>query len=104
MVDATLEYLGIAHEYEPRLQIGRQTIHPDFGLGHGIYLEYWGLNSQNYLKNKKLKQDRFKKSKLSLINIENDDLRNLLHILSNSLRRFEKYFPQFQNTLTLLNK
>ena len=104
MVDATLQYLGITHEYEPPLKIDRMTIHPDFGLGHGIYLEYWGLKSPGYLKHKKLKQNRFKKSRFHLINIENEDLRNLLYVLTRNLKGFKKQFPQFQNTLAVLNK
>ena len=101
MIDAALQYLGIPHEYEPRLQIGRQTIHPDFGLGHNIYVEYWGLRTSTYLKSKRLKQNLYKRGNVHLINIENDNLKNLLHFLQGNLRKYEGFFPQFHNLLQL---
>ena len=99
MVDATLQFLGVAHEYEPRIQIGRQTLHPDFGLSHGILIEYWGLQTKTYLQNKKLKQKLYKNSNFHLINIENTDLKNLLHVLTSKLRPYEQFLPQLHNTL-----
>lgn len=101
MIDAVLQYLGIPHEYEPRLQVKRQVIHPDFGLGHGIFIEYWGLQTRNYLRHKKLKQLLYKTGKHHLINIENVDLRNLLHVLTQSLEQYEEHFPQFHNILKI---
>ena len=102
MVDATLQFLGVAHEYEPRIQIGRQTLHPDFGLSHGIYIEYWGLQTKTYLQNKKAKQKLYRGSNFHLINIENADLKNLLHVLTSKLRPYEHLFPQLHNTFTVL--
>ncbi|MFX1293709.1 MAG: hypothetical protein ACFFD2_02445 [Promethearchaeota archaeon] len=93
MVDATLQYLGIAHEYEKSLQMYGRTIYPDFSLGHKIYIEYWGLQTKSYLKHKKQKQKLYKRSKYHLINIENEDLKNLLHVLTHRLQKFKNFFP-----------
>ncbi|GAG77360.1 unnamed protein product [marine sediment metagenome] len=96
MIDAALQYLGIKHEYEPRLQINGQTIYPDFDLGNGIYLEYWGLKTKAYLQRRKKKMKLYKAKKLKVINIENEDLKGILATLRNKLRKF----PQFQDKFT----
>jgi len=88
MIDAALQYLGIAHEYEPHLQIDGRLIHPDFGLGSGIYLEYWGLNTKSYRKSKDLKKEHFARGNIKLISVENIDLKNLLFALEQKLRPF----------------
>ena len=101
MIDATLQYLGILHEYETPLRIAGQTIHPDFSLGHGIYIEYWGLQTKQYLHHKKMKQKLYKRGKYQLINIENEDLKNILSILTRHLVPYEKLFPTLHNILVL---
>jgi len=90
MIDAALQYLGISHEYEPRIEINRQVFHPDFKLKNGVYLEYWGLNSRSYRKLKHRKQKVFGQRKFKLINIENADLKNLLFILDKKLNALQK--------------
>jgi len=87
MIDAALQYLGIAHEYEPRVVIDRQPLHPDFGLKHGIYLEYWGLETASYRKFKAMKKGLFARGHYHLINIENEDLKNLVLALTKQLRQ-----------------
>lgn len=86
MIDAALQYLGIAHEYEPRVVINGQPLHPDFGLKGGIYLEYWGLETASYRKFKAMKKGLFARAKYKLINIENEDLKNLVNALTRQLR------------------
>jgi len=86
MIDAALLYLGIRHEYEPRVQIDRHLLHPDFGLGNGIYLEYWGLDTRSYRRYKGIKKNLFKHENLKLVSIESADLKNLLFILEKKLR------------------
>jgi predicted nuclease of restriction endonuclease-like RecB superfamily len=97
MIDAVLQHLGIPHEYEPRLQIGRQVIHPDFSLGHGIYVEYWGLHTKRYLKYRRLKLELYKRKDLHLINIEDSDLKNILYIFTQQLHPFKTQFPQLKS-------
>ena len=88
MIDAALLYLGVPHEYEPRIVINHQPLHPDFGLMHGIYLEYWGLDTRSYRKIKDMKKDLFTRGNYRLINIENEDLKNLVAALAKKLRPF----------------
>jgi len=104
MVDAALQYLGIPHTYEPRLELGGRTVHPDFGLGHGIFLEYWGLHTRIYLQHKKQKQIGYKERKYHLINVEDADLKNLLSVLTTHLTPFHAFFPQLHNMLELYSK
>lgn len=92
MIDATLQFLGIPHQYEVPLQISGKKLHPDFCLGHDIYIEYWGLNSYQYKKFKRLKMRLYKRARVHLINIENEDLHNLTHVLLNQLTPFRQHF------------
>ncbi len=104
MIDAVLQYLGIPHTYELPLQIRGRTLHPDFSLGHGILLEYWGLHTRLYLAQKKKKQELYQQGNYHLINIEDADLRNHLALLAAQLRPFQGVFPQFQAVLNQLPK
>lgn len=101
MIDAALQYLGIAHEYEPSLHFGMQTIHPDFSVGHDIFIEYWGMATRLYLQHKKEKQRLYQTRNYHLINIENAHLKNLLFHLTKALESYPSYFPRLQQTLQL---
>lgn len=96
MIDAALQYLGIAHAYEPSLSFGTQTIHPDFSVGHNIFIEYWGMATKLYMQHKKEKQRLYQTKNFYLINIENAHLKNLLFHLTKALERYSTYFPQLQ--------
>mgnify|MGYP000262268041 CR=1 FL=1 len=78
MIDAALQYLNIPHEYEPYVRINGKVIRPDFSLGNGIYIEFWGLHSKRYLKRKKMKQRLYKQARCHLINVESQDLQNIV--------------------------
>jgi len=93
MVDAALLYLRIHHEYEQPLRVDSQVIHPDFSLGHDIFIEYWGSNTKHYLQYKRERQLLYKKKKYRIIELENEHLKNLLHYLSKKLEPFQDYFP-----------
>jgi len=41
---------------------------------HGVYVEYWGRNDEEYLKNKARKQKQYKSHNIPLIEIEKDDV------------------------------
>ena len=103
MIDACLQFLGVPHEYETPLRVRGQTLHPDFSLGHGIYIEYWGLQTKGYLRYKKRKQRLYRKTKFYIIDIGNSDLKNLLQFFTLKLEKYRDLFPQFQNVLELLN-
>jgi hypothetical protein len=104
MIDAALQYLSIPHTYEQRLPLGERTIHPDFSLGHGIFLEYWGLQTRTYLQHKAQKQKGYKARNYHLINVENSDLKNLVSVLITQLKPFQTFFPQLHNMLELNQK
>jgi len=103
MIDATLQFLQIPHEYEPVLRIQGHTIHPDFGIGNGIYIEYWGLQTQKYLTNKRFKQTLYLNGKYHLINLENKDLYNLIHTLTLQLKPFKNFYPTLYKLLEVIN-
>lgn len=47
---------------------------PIIGSGKGIYIEYWGMDKQDYNDNKKEKTELYKKYDLPLIQIEKDEI------------------------------
>lgn len=47
---------------------------PIIGSGKGIYIEYWGMDKQDYNDNKKEKTELYKKYELPLIQIEKDEI------------------------------
>lgn len=43
---------------------------------HGIYIEYWGMNTETYKKNKERKRKAYKDHDIPLIEIEKDDYKD----------------------------
>ena len=55
-----------------------QSLNADFfipikGNATGIYIEYWGMRTKEYLRNKERKLKQYKEHKIPLINIEQDE-------------------------------
>lgn len=93
MIDDWLSKQVIFHYYEKRLPF--PGIHYcDFFLPQAeVYIEYWGLDSDDYLVRKQEKLKLYSEFDMNLISIEENDLRDIDHFLQEKLRRFG-YLPQ----------
>lgn len=90
MIDDWLYRNEIIHAYERKLPI-RENLYSDFYLPKGnVYIEYWGYNSDNqtYEYRKRKKIAIYRKYSLNLIEMNDDDIRNLDDILPNKLLKF----------------
>ena len=80
IIDDILYENRIVHCYEKKVPIDsdEQTVKCDWFIPvtdnrHGIYIEYWGMNTKDYLQNKERKRKAYKDHKIPLIEIEKDD-------------------------------
>jgi hypothetical protein len=80
IIDDILYDVRIVHCYEKKVPISsdEQTITADWFIPvtdgrHGIYIEYWGMNTKEYLENKERKRKAYKEHDVPLIEIEKDD-------------------------------
>ena len=84
-IDDILYQNFIIHSYGDQiscLPANEQTIECDWfipvkSIVEGIYIEYWGMNTPEYLKNKKRKIEQYKKYDIPLIQIEKDDINDI---------------------------
>ncbi len=83
VIDDILYDLRIVHCYEKKVPISaeEQTITADWFIPvtdsrHGIYIEYWGMNTKEYLENKDRKRKSYKEHDIPLIEIEKDDYKD----------------------------
>jgi hypothetical protein len=89
IIDNALYDYGLAHAYEKKLSI-EEDVYTDFYLPAGkVYIEFWGLEDDpKYLERKKKKIDIYKKYELKLIELNEDDVRNLDDVLPKKLLKF----------------
>lgn len=85
VIDDILYDLRIVHCYEKKVPIDadEQTITCDWFIPvtdnrHGIYIEYWGMNTESYKINKERKRKAYKEHDIPLIEIEKDDPKDKL--------------------------
>ena len=83
IIDDILYDVRIVHCYEKKVPISsdEQTITADWFIPvtdsrHGIYIEYWGMNTKEYLENKARKRAAYKEHNVPLIEIEKDDYKD----------------------------
>ena len=83
IIDDILYDVRIVHCYEKKVPISadEQTITADWFIPitdgrHGIYIEYWGMNTKEYLANKERKRKAYKEHDIPLIEIERDDYKD----------------------------
>ena len=103
-VDDALYNLRIVHCYDKKvseISNAERTINCDWFIpvlsnSQGIYIEYWGMNTKDYLKNKEEKKKLYKLNEIALIEVEKDDvndkqgLSDRIRMEANELA--EKYF------------
>lgn len=80
IIDDILYENRIVHCYEKKVPIDsdEQSIKCDWFIPvtdsrHGIYIEYWGMNTKDYIQNKERKRKAYKDYDIPLIEIEKDD-------------------------------
>lgn len=83
VIDDILYDLRIVHCYEKKVPISadEKTITADWFIPvtdsrHGIYIEYWGMNTKEYLENKDRKRKSYREHDIPLIEIEKDDYKD----------------------------
>jgi hypothetical protein len=103
VIDDILYDNRIVHCYEKKVPIAsdEQTVQCDWFIPvtdsrHGIYIEYWGMNTKEYLQNKERKRKAYKDHDIPLIEIEKDDYRDRQgltdRIISEINKLARKYF------------
>ena len=103
VIDDILYENRIVHCYEKKVPIDcdEQTIKCDWFIPvtdsrHGIYIEYWGMNTKEYKQNKERKRQSYKEHDIPLIEIEKDDYRDKQgltdRIISEINKLARKYF------------
>ncbi len=83
IIDDILYDVRIVHCYEKNAPISSDelTVKADWFIPvtdgrHGIYIEYWGMNTKEYLANKERKRKAYKEHDIPLIEIEKDDYKD----------------------------
>lgn len=88
IIDNWLYSHNIIHSYEKTLPI-HEFYYYDFYIKEiDVYIEYWGLEDEKYLKNKQIKLEKYKENNLKLIEITNKEERELDSFLKNKLMSF----------------
>jgi hypothetical protein len=83
-IDDSLYLWGIAHAYEKKLPNTEENVYSDFHIPSGkgrpkaVYIEYWGLeNDEKYNQRKNKKIEIYNKLGLSLIQLNDADIKNI---------------------------
>jgi len=83
-IDDSLYLWGIAHAYEKKLPNTTENVYSDFHIPSGngrpnaVYIEYWGMeNDENYNQRKNKKIEIYKELGLSLIELNDADIKNI---------------------------
>ncbi|ACK70788.1 conserved hypothetical protein [Gloeothece citriformis PCC 7424] len=89
LIDNWLYMSGLVHAYERRLPI-EEELYCDFYLPGGkVYIEYWGYeNNAEYLERKKVKQNIYHKYDFNLIELSDDQIKNIDDYLPRVLLQF----------------
>jgi len=102
-IDDILYDLRIVHCYEKNVPINadEEAVTCDWFIPvkdnrHGIYIEYWGMNTEAYKKNKERKRKAYKDHDIPLIEIEKDDYKDKQGLSDRIVREInslaKKYF------------
>lgn len=89
IIDNWLYHKGIVHAYERRVPI-EEEVYCDFfiPLGQKIWIEFWGLEKEKYLKRKELKRRFYEQNKKNLIELTDKDIENLDDVMPRKLRPY----------------
>lgn len=100
-IDNWLYHNSYLHAYEPILPLYTESGElvykiPDFYIpSRKLYIEYWGLNDEEYLKYKEEKENLYKLNKIDYISIYPEDIEYSEDALSYKINydRRKKVFP-----------
>lgn len=78
---------GISYRYDERMMIaGGDRIRPDFYLPeYDLYIEYWGMDTPEYMLNRRMKQILYQRERKKLISISFRDFDRLEEVLEEKL-------------------
>ena len=78
---------GIAYRYDERIMIaGGDRIRPDFYLPeYDLYIEYWGMDTKEYMLNRRKKQILYQRERKKLISVSFRDFERLEEVLAEKL-------------------
>ena len=104
VIDDILYENRIVHCYEKKVPIDsdEQTIKCDWFIPvtdsrHGIYIEYWGMNTKEYLQNKERKRKAYKEHNIPLIEIEKDDYKEKAGLTDRIISEINKLARKYYN-------
>jgi very-short-patch-repair endonuclease len=88
MIDNWLYHQGIVHAYERKAPI-EDDLYCDFYIPKGkVWIEYWGLEDEKYIKRKEAKKKIYKKNGMKLIELNDKDIEKLDDVMPAKLREF----------------
>lgn len=106
IIDDILYNSLICHCYEKdvyELGVGQRNIKADWFIpvygNKGIYVEYWGMDTDDYMKNKDEKKKLYKKYDIPLIQIEKDDTKDVSGLSSRIMREYESLKEEIKKRL-----
>lgn len=96
IIDDSLYLWGIPHAYEKKLPNTDENVYSDFHIPSGkgrpkaVYIEYWGMeNDEKYNNRKNKKIEIYNNLGLSLIQLNDADIKNIEDSLQKCLRQHE---------------
>jgi len=106
IIDDILYNSLICHCYEKdvyELGSDQRNIKADWFIpvagNKGIYVEYWGMDTDDYMKNKDEKKRLYKEHDIPLIQIEKDDTKDVSGLSSRIMREYESLKKEVKKRL-----
>lgn len=90
IIDNWLYHKSIVHAYERKVPI-QEELYCDFFIpicNPKVWIEFWGLEEEKYLKRKELKRKFYKENNKTLIELTDKDIENLDDVMPIKLRPY----------------
>lgn len=89
IIDNWLYHKGIVHAYERRVPI-EEEVYCDFfiPIGQKVWIEFWGMDEEKYIKRKELKKKYYKDNNKNLIELTDKDIEQLDDMMPIKLRPY----------------
>ncbi len=94
-IDEILYRIRLIHSYGNKVnRIKERAVYCDWFIPvtseiNGIYIEYWGMNTPDYIENKNEKIKLYKKYGLPLVEIQKDDIKDTQSLMSRIMEEVE---------------
>lgn len=109
VIDDMLYELRVVHCYEKKVPIDcdEKAIKCDWFIPilnsrSGIYIEYWGMNTKDYLANKERKRKAYKEHDIPLIEIEKDDYKEKGTLSDRLISEINKLAKKYYNVIDFI--